>query len=77
MKRFLILISIVAIAISTSVASDLDEAHSLAARLSPQLAQKIQFELITASGNGNDIFSIESRDGKVVIGGNNANSEKI
>lgn len=77
MKRFLILISIVAIAISTSVASDLDEAHSLAARLSPQLAQKIQFELITASGNGNDIFSIESRDGKVVIGGNNANSMAV
>ena len=77
MKRVLILFSLVLIAINVTLANDLDEANALVLRLSPKLAQKVTFELITATSNGNDVFSLESRNGKVVIGGNNANSMAV
>lgn len=77
MKRVFILIAIVInVAIST-VASDINEAQALTRRLSPRLAQKVTFEIITASNDGSDIFSLESRGDKVVIGGNNANSMAV
>lgn len=77
MKRVLILFFLVLIAINATLASDLKEANALALRLSPKLAQKVTFELITATSKGNDVFSLESRNGKVVIGGNNANSMAV
>ena len=77
MKRFLISSAITILALFTAQANDLDQAQALARRLSPQLDQKVIFELITVSSNGSDIFSIESRGDKVVIGGNNANSMAV
>ena len=77
MKRVLILFSLVLIAINVTLANDCDEANALVLRLSPKLAQKVTFELITATSKGNDVFSLESRNGKVVIGGNNANSMAV
>ncbi len=76
MKRLFISL-ITSIAVISTVANDLDQAQALARRLSPQLEQKVTFELITAASNGSDIFSIESREDKVVIGGNNANSMAV
>ncbi len=77
MKRFIILLSVTIIAVATTFAGDLDEAKALAGRLSQKLSQKVEFELITAPHNGNDIFSLESRGDKVVVGGNNANSMAV
>ena len=77
MKRFIILLSVTIIAVATTFAGDLDEAKALAGRLSQKLSQKVEFELITATHNGNDIFSLESRGDKVVVGGNNANSMAV
>lgn len=77
MKHLFISLSIAIIAFASAMASDLDQAQALAKRLSPQLEQKVIFEVITAASNGSDIFSIETRGDKVVIGGNNANSMAV
>lgn len=76
MKRFILSFSLLVIA-TTVWANDLEQACELALRLSPKLCEKIEFELITASKTGADIFSIENRNNKVVIGGNNANSMAV
>lgn len=47
-----------------------DAAKSLLRRLLPEQADRFVFETIAAD-NGRDVFEIESRDGKVVIRGNN------
>ena len=77
MKHLFISLSIAITAFASAMASDLDQAQALARRLSPQLEQKVIFEVITAASNGSDIFSIETRGDKVVIGGNNANSMAV
>lgn len=77
MKRLLLSLTLALMTLMVTLASDIDQAKALAERLSHQLLQKVDFELITSSINGSDIFSIESRGNKVVIGGNNANSMAV
>lgn len=77
MKKIITLFAIAINVAMSAVANDITEAQALTRRLSPQLAQKVTFEIITATNNGADIFSLESRGDKVVIGGNNANSMAV
>ena len=67
---------LVAMAASGKINSDVEQATALAERLSPRLAGKIQFQSITAE-DGRDVFTLESHDGKVVIGGNNAGAMAV
>ncbi len=48
------------------------QANALAQRLSPRLASMVKFEQIKPGKGGTDVYTLQSRDGKVVIGGNNA-----
>lgn len=59
-----------------ALANDVEQARALALRLSPALAGKVEFHQIEAD-SGKDVFSLESRRGKVIIGGNNANSMAV
>lgn len=77
MKRLFNTLILVVITLGVANANDLDQAKALANRLSPKLAQKVTFELITTAHDEIDIFSIETRAGKVVIGGNCANSMAV
>ncbi len=61
---------------SGKVDRNVEQALALAARLSPALTEKVQFEKI-GPDRGRDVFTLESRDGKVVIGGNNAGSMAV
>ena len=67
---------LVAMAASGAVNGDVEQAMALAGRLSPSLAGKVEFKVIEAD-NGRDVFTLESRGGKVVIGGNNAGSMAV
>ena len=67
---------LVATAASGKVESDVEQATELAKRLSVSLAGKVEFRKIEAE-QGKDIFTLGSEDGKVVIGGNNANSMAV
>jgi alpha-N-acetylglucosaminidase len=75
-KVFITIIAVLAVALSAMASGDVQQAQALAARLSPQLAQKVQFEAIQ-DYSGRDVFTLESRDGKVIIGGNNAGSMAV
>ena len=55
---------------------DIEQAQALAARLAAPLAAKVEFQKINPDG-GKDVFTLESRGGKVIIGGNNANSMAV
>ena len=55
---------------------DIGQAMALANRLSPALAAKVEFHHIDAE-QGHDVFTLESRGGKVAIGGNNAGSMAV
>ncbi|MBR5029761.1 MAG: alpha-N-acetylglucosaminidase, partial [Muribaculaceae bacterium] len=77
MKKTIISILVILCVAATALANDIEQAQALAGRLSSRLAQKVTFELITASADGGDIFTLESRGNKVVIGGNNANSMAV
>ena len=55
---------------------DIGQAMALANRLSPALAAKVEFHQIDAE-QGRDVFTLESRGGKVAIGGNNAGSMAV
>ena len=55
---------------------DVEQARSLASRLSPSLSRQVEFKLIE-SAQGKDVFTLESRGDKVVICGNNANSMAV
>ena len=68
--------ALVAVTASAAVTGDVEQAMALAARLAPSLAGKVEFELIEAD-QGKDVFTLESRGGKVVIGGNNAGSMAV
>ena len=65
-----------AMGINSKASSDAEQARALAGRLSPVLADKVEFVKIDAQ-NGKDIFTLEGRSGKVIIGGNNANSMAV
>ncbi len=58
------------------VDKDVEQANALAGRLSLALGNKVEFNKINAD-LGKDVFTLESRGGKVVIGGNNANSMAV
>ena len=55
---------------------DVGQAMALASRLSPALAAKVEFHQIDTE-QGRDVFTLESRGGKVAIGGNNAGSMAV
>ncbi len=55
---------------------DIGQAMALASRLSPALAAKVEFHQIDTE-QGCDVFTLESRGGKVAIGGNNAGSMAV
>ncbi len=65
-----------AMAASGAVNNDVEQALALAGRLSPSLAGKVEFKAIEAD-HGKDVFTLESRGGKIVIGGNNAGSMAV
>ena len=55
---------------------DVGQALALALRLDNALPGKVEFVKIDAE-QGRDVFTLESRGGKIVIGGNNANSMAV
>ena len=59
-----------------ALANDVEQARALALRLSPALAGKVEFYQIEAD-SGKDVFTLEGRGGKVIVGGNNANSMAV
>ena len=77
-KRFIICALAMAIAMTITAATgdDVEQANALATRLSQQLAAKVEFHKIDAE-QGKDVFTLESRGDKVVIGGNNAGSMAV
>ena len=86
MNRFFIILYLAVLATGTAVgstrahgtapASDVEQAMALARRMSPALTDKVQFKKIGAD-RGRDVFTLESHDGKVVIGGNNAGAMAV
>ena len=60
----------------SQLGDDVGQAMALASRLSPALAAKVEFHQIDAE-QGRDVFTLESRGGKVAIGGNNAGSMAV
>ena len=56
--------------------NDVEQATALAGRLAARLSEKVEFQLIQDDG-GKDVFTLESRGGKVIIGGNNAGSMAV
>ena len=67
---------LVTIAAAGEVDKDVEQANALAGRLSKALCDKVEFNKIDAD-QGKDVFTLESRGGKVVVGGNNANSMAV
>ena len=65
-----------AVAVNANGNDDVEQATALAGRLSARLADKVEFRKMEAE-QGKDAFTLESRDGKVIIGGNNANSMAV
>ena len=65
-----------AVAVNANGNDDVEQATSLAGRLSAQLADKVEFRKMEAE-QGKDVFTLESRGSKVVISGNNANSMAV
>ena len=81
MKRILNILLIALFGIQVACATsdnsrDVAEATALAGRLSGRLAEKVTFEKIAAE-KGNDVFTLRNEGGRVVIGGNNANSMAV
>lgn len=52
-------------------------AGDIARRLSPRLAQKVQFKRVSTAADSADWFSLEDCDGRVRISGNNCNSMAV
>ena len=77
-RRFIILtiVTLAALVASALPENDVEQATALAGRLAAPLTQKIEFQTIPDDG-GKDVFTLESRGGKVVIGGNNAGSMAV
>ncbi len=79
MKRLMILLHLLLMAVMTvsgSVNGDVVQACELARRLSPRLADKVDFKVVETD-RGRDVFTLESAGGKVVIGGNSAGSMAV
>ncbi|MBQ6166142.1 MAG: alpha-N-acetylglucosaminidase [Muribaculaceae bacterium] len=80
-KRLFSWILLLAVALTASMAvaqgqNDVEQARNLAGRLSQRLQNKVEFVLVDAD-SGKDVFTLESRGGKVLIGGNNAGSMAV
>ena len=76
-RRLITVLCAWAVALGTwAVNNDVEQATALARRLAPQLGQGVEFKKIDAD-NGKDVFTLESLGGKVIIGGNNANSMAV
>ncbi len=78
MRRYILLIvGLLAAMVATAgpePADDAGQAMALATRLAARhLPQQVEFVKIEAD-HGRDVFTLESRDGKIIIGGNNAGS---
>lgn len=65
-------VAVPAVSAATTGSSAVAQAQALAGRLSPRLASVVKFEKISAAKGGADVYTLSSRNGKVVIGGNNA-----
>ena len=65
-----------AVAVNANGNDDVEQATALAGRLSARLADKVEFRKMEAE-QGKDAFTLESHGGKVIIGGNNANSMAV
>ena len=77
MRRLFLLAIVLAVAVASKAGNDNPgQAQALASRLSPALAAKVEFHQIEAD-QGHDVFTLESRGDKVIIGGNNANSMAV
>ena len=77
MRRLFLLAIVLAVAVASKAGNDNPgQAQALASRLSPALAAKVEFHQMEAD-QGHDVFTLESRDDKVIIGGNNANSMAV
>ncbi len=79
--RFAVLVAAMMCAVGASAADsqqgdDVGQAMALANRLSPTLAAKVEFHQID-SEQGRDVFTLDSKGGKVIIGGNNAGSMAV
>ena len=77
-KRWTMLAVALLIVVVANAGTDnsVEEARALAARLSGALAQKVEFHKIEAD-QGRDVFTLEGAGGKVIVGGNNANSMAV
>ncbi len=77
-RRFIILtiVTLAALVASAIPENDVEQATALAGRLAARLPEKVEFKQIQNNG-GKDVFTLESRGGKVVIGGNNAGSMAV
>ena len=77
-KRLITIIGVMSVWLVAlcGTSQDVEQARLLASRLSPSLSGQVEFELIEPA-QGKDVFTLESRGGKVVIGGNNANSMAV
>ena len=83
MRRYILLIvGLLAAMVATAAVAmagpepddDAGQAMALATRLAARhLPQQVEFVKIEAD-HGRDVFTLESRDGKIIIGGNNAGS---
>ena len=67
---------LMAVAVNANGNDDVEQATALAGRLSTRLADKVEFRKMEAE-QSKDAFMLESRGGKVIIGGNNANSMAV
>jgi len=76
-KTFIILCILLTSIVINAQNKDVEQAKLLATRLSQRLSEKVDFKIINTGENGKDIFSLESRADKVIIGGNNANSMAV
>ena len=70
------LVMCVAGALTLAADADVEQATALAGRLSQRLAAQVEFKKI-APADGHDVFTLESSDGKIIVGGNNANSMAV
>ena len=77
-KRYILMVITMLVAMGATIHAnnDVEQARALALRLSPALAGKVEFHQIDADA-GKDVFTLEGRGGKVIIGGNNANSMAV
>ena len=70
------IVTLAALVASAIPENDVEQATALAGRLAARLSEKVEFKQIQ-DNSGKDVFTLESRGGKVIIGGNNAGSMAV